>query len=108
MYKRQPAPELAAQTLVAVAAGPGAVLTVTSATEQVVTLDGGAAGGGDDQLRLAAGGSVSVPVTANATYRVRADAPVRAAVSYSGTGSLAGYPVPSGDAAESAIRVYPR
>ena len=103
-----PAPELAAQTLVAVAAGPGAVLTVTSATEQVVTLDGGAAGGGDDQLRLAAGGSVSVPVTANATYRVRADAPVRAAVSYSGTGSLAGYPVPSGDAAESAIRVYPR
>ena len=103
-----PAPELAAQTLVAVAAGPGAVLTVTSATEQVVTLDGGAAGGGDDQLRLAAGGSVSVPVTANATYRVRADAPVRAAVSYSGTASLAGYPVPSGDAAESAIRVYPR
>lgn len=102
-----PAPELAAQTLVAVAAGPGPVLTVTSATEQVVTLDGGAAGG-DDQLRLAAGGSVSVPVTANATYRVRADAPVRAAVSYSGTGSLAGYPVPSGDAAESAIRVYPR
>ena len=103
-----PAPELPARTLVAVAAGPGAVLTVTSATEQVVTLDGGAAGGGDDQLRLAAGGSVSVPVTANATYRVRADAPVRAAVSYSGTGSLAGYPVPSGDAAESAIRVYPR
>ena len=103
-----PAPELAAQTLVAVAAGPGALLTVTSATEQVVTLDGGAASGGDDQLRLAAGGSVSVPVTANATYRVRADAPVRAAVSYSGTGSLAGYPVPSGDAAESAIRVYPR
>ena len=51
---------------------------------------------------------MSVPVTANATYRVRADAPVRAAVSYSGTGSLAGYPVPSGDAAESAIRVYPR
>lgn len=103
-----PAPELAAQTLVAVAAGLGAVLTVTSATEQVVTLDGGAAGGGDDQLRLAAGGSVSVPVTANATYRVLTDAPVRAAVSYSGTGSLAGYPVPSGDAAESAIRVYPR
>ena len=103
-----PAPELAAQTLVAVAAGPGAVLTVTSATEQVVTLDGGAAGGGDDQLRLAAGGSGSGPVTATATSRVRADAPVRAAVSYSGTGSLAGYPVPSGDAAESAIRVYPR
>lgn len=71
-----PAPELPAQTLVAVAAGPGAVLTVTSATEQVVTLDGGAAaGGGDDQLRLPPAGSVSVPVTANATYRVRADAP---------------------------------
>lgn len=102
-----PAPALAASTLVAVAAGPTPVVTVTSETDQVVTLE--AEGGGDtQQLRIAAGGSVSVAARAGATYRVTADLPIRAAVSYMGTGALAGYPVQSGDAAEAAITVYPR
>jgi len=90
-----------------VAAGPTPVVTVTSETDQVVTLE--PEGGGDaQQLRIAAGGSVSVAARAGATYRVSADLPIRAAVSYTGTGALAGYPVQSGDAAEAAITVYPR
>lgn len=51
---------------------------------------------------------MSVAARAGATYRVTADLPIRAAVSYTGTGALAGYPVQSGDAAEAAITVYPR
>ena len=102
-----PAPDLPAPTLVAVASGPAPVLTVTSDVDQTVTLE--RTGGGDaQQLRVTANGSATVPVAAGETYRISAVSPVRAAVSYSGAGSLAGYPVPSGDAAESAIVVYPR
>ena len=95
--------------LVAVADGPAPQLTLasTSDTAQTVGLTG--IDGERTDVTVPAGGSVTVPVTAGAVYRIEpGDDGIRAAVTYATAGAVAGYPVPAGAAAASAITVYPR
>ncbi len=99
---------LAAPTLVAVPAGASPRLTLVSAgdTDQTVRLIGD---DGAKEISLAAGAMVVVPVSAGHVFRIEPGAAgVRAAVTFAATGAVAGYPVPAGDAAASAIVVYPR
>ncbi|WP_315551458.1 DUF5719 family protein [Microbacterium aurum] len=103
------ADEVTAPALVAVADGPAPQLTLasTSDTAQTVGLTG--IDGARTDVTVPAGGSVTVPVTAGAVYRIEpGDDGIRAAVTYATGGAVAGYPVPAGDAAASAITVYPR
>lgn len=97
-------------TLVAVADGPVPVLTLTSPGDADQTVRVSAADGTDArEIVVRAGASVDVDVAAGRAYRIEPGVDgVRAAVSYAADGALAGYPVPSGDAAAAAILVYPR
>lgn len=101
---------LASATLVAVAAGPSPQLTLAAVGDaaQVVTIET-LAGSDAREVTLQPGASTVVSVTADTAYRITPDGDgVRAAVTYAGAGALAGYPVQAGDAAASAITVYPR
>ncbi|WP_312678129.1 DUF5719 family protein [Microbacterium sp.] len=103
------ADEVTAPALVAVADGPTPQLTLASMSDatQTVGLTGG--DGVRTDVTVPTGGSVTVPVTAGAVYRIEpGDDGIRAAVTYATAGAVAGYPVPAGDAAASAITVYPR
>ena len=101
-----PAPAISAPSTIAVAAGVGANLVIAGAeSDTTVTLtpaDGGAA----VTTAVAAGASVAVPVGAG-VYRLETGAPVRAAVTYAGTGALASYPLWPADAAASALTILP-
>lgn len=102
---------LTGPALVAVARGASPVLTLasTGAEDQTVTLTSDAGAGAPREITLPAGGVVAVPVASGAVYRIiPGDAGVAASVAYASTGALAGYPVPPGDTASAAIRVYPR
>lgn len=99
-------------TLVAVADGPAPALAITAvgSAPQTVTVES-LAGSDSREVTVQPGVTTVVDVTAGATYRLTPSAGgagVRAGVSYAGGGALAGYPVQAGDAAASAIRVYPR
>ncbi|WP_431802326.1 DUF5719 family protein [Microbacterium sp. bgisy203] len=104
-----PAPRLTAETLAAVADGPGATLTLAASGDADQTVTVLAPGGTSRDVTVPAGRSASVAVDAGSVLRLVPNGDgVFAAISYAGTGALAGYPVPAGDAAASAIEVYPR
>ncbi|MDU0344404.1 DUF5719 family protein [Microbacterium sp. KSW2-29] len=100
------APVFSSSGTIAVASGVGAAVVIagdtSDATVSLTPVDGG------DPLTTAvgAGASVALPVGAG-VYRLDTDAPVRAAVSYSGDGALASYPLWPADAAASAVTVLP-
>ena len=103
------ADEVTAPALVAVADGPTPQLTLASTSDATQTVGLTSADGERTDVTVPAGGSVTVPVTAGAVYRIEpGDDGIRAAVTYATGGAVAGYPVPAGDAAASAITVYPR
>ncbi|GAA1647761.1 DUF5719 family protein [Microbacterium flavum] len=104
-----PAEILRAPTLVAVAEGPSAQLSlVGGAAPQTVTVES-LSGGAAREVTLAAGAVARLPVEGGGAYRiVPGEAGVSASVVFAGAGALAGYPVPAGDAAAAAIEVYPR
>lgn len=103
---------LSASTLVAVADGPSPRLTLasTAGDPQTITVEG-VGGGAAREVSLAPGATATIAVDGDTVYRVVTDGKargVRAAVTFSGDGAIAGYAVPAGDAAASAITVYPR
>ena len=82
-----------------------AVVLTAEAQDVTVTLaptDGGA----PIVATVAAGTSVAVPAAAGA-YRLETSAAVHAAVTYSGAGALASYPLWPADAAASALTILP-
>lgn len=102
------APEISAPTVVAVADGAGSSASLVLAAgdaEAAVTLTP-LEGGNAAATTVVANGAVAVPVAAG-VYRLEATAPVRAAMSYVGTGALASYPLWPADAAASALTVLP-
>jgi hypothetical protein len=103
------APELSAPSLFAIPPGPEAVLTLANPTAEPVTVTVDAVdGSAPTQVTVAAGASELVRLTARTVYVVdAAGGGIRAAVSQSGDGALAGYPVWTSDAAAQEITVYP-
>ncbi|MBN9178501.1 MAG: large extracellular alpha-helical protein [Microbacterium sp.] len=103
-----PADVLRAPTLVAVADGPSPQLSlVGDGGAQTVTVEG-LDGRGAQEIAVAEGQTVRVPVEGGTVYRITPTGSVRASVVYAGAGAVAGYPIASGDAAAAAIEVYPR
>ncbi|WP_261166062.1 DUF5719 family protein [Microbacterium sp. Marseille-Q6965] len=101
-----PSPELTAATLVAVPAGPGARLHVSSdeGATVVVTDRSGAA----RELAVPAGSSGSLPLDDGEVYTVDpGGSPVHAAVGYAGGAALAFIPVWPDPASPAPVTVYP-
>lgn len=101
-----PAPAFSSPGVIAVAPGVGAQVVIAGApSDATVTLT--PVDGGDAlSIPVAAGASAAAPVAAG-VYRLEADVPVRAAVSYAAAGALASYPLWPADAAASAVTVLP-
>ncbi|MDQ1122947.1 DUF5719 family protein [Microbacterium trichothecenolyticum] len=101
-----PTPRITTAGFVAVAPGVGAAVVVTAeAQDATVTLtptDGAA----PIQASVPAGTSTAVAAAAG-VYRLETSAAVRAAVTYSGAGALASYPLWPADAAAAALSVLP-
>lgn len=103
-----PAAEITEEVLFAVPRGPAARLHVANpgdaeATVTIETVDGKAV----EEVVVPAGDSAEVGVPVGAVYRLSTSAPVHAAVTMSGRGALATWPVAPGAGAESTITVYP-
>ncbi|MFB8386210.1 DUF5719 family protein [Microbacterium sp. NPDC055910] len=104
-----PSPEITVPSLFAVPVGPDATLTVANPGEAPVTVavtdrTGSLAG----ELMLEPGESATLGVQSRTIYTLDSGgAPVLAAVTMSGPGALAGFPIWPADAAAPAIRVYP-
>lgn len=104
-----PAPVITGETAFAVADGPSPQLHLQNASDQPTTVQVSPVGGGKAQsIVLKAGGAATVAVGASTVYTLTSPTAVRAAVVYSGTGRLAGYPVWAADAAAAPITVYQR
>ncbi|MDZ5143428.1 DUF5719 family protein [Microbacterium testaceum] len=101
-----PAPEISAASTIAVAAGVGANLVIAGAVSDTTVTLTPSDGGAPVTTAVAAGASVAVPVAAG-VYRLESGSPVRAVVSYAGTGALASYPLWPADAAASALTILP-
>ncbi|WP_298944751.1 DUF5719 family protein [uncultured Microbacterium sp.] len=102
---------LTTPALVAAPAGPSPRVTLTSSSDadQQVQLIADAGEGTTQEVTVPAGRTVTVSIEENAVYRiVPGGAGLRAAVSYAGTGQLAGYPVPASDVEAASIEVFPR
>lgn len=101
-----PAPAFSSTGVIAVAPGVGAQVVIAGApSDATVTLT--PVDGGDTlSIPVAAGAGAAAPVAAG-VYRLEADVPVRAAVSYAAAGALASYPLWPADAAASAVTVLP-
>lgn len=100
------APEIAEETLISVAPGPGAMLHLvnTGSDSAVVTID--AEEGAGNTLTIPAGAAVAVPVTDGLSYTVAGYSKLRAAVSYQGPGALAGFVIQSQSRQATSVRVY--
>ncbi|WCM56370.1 DUF5719 family protein [Microbacterium sp. EF45047] len=105
------APEIAAETMVAVPDGESAALTLRNrgAEDAVVTLrDTGR--GSDAEVTVPAGGSTSVPLRTDAGYLLVPSAPVHAAVTMTGgadSPDIAGWPVWAPALSQQPIAVRP-
>ena len=98
-------------TLVAVADGPRPQLALVNPGPQEVAavLAGGAGAGEPREVRVPAGGSVSVDLTAGELYRLDpAGGALRASVTYTASDAIAGYAVVPADAAAAPVEVRPR
>jgi hypothetical protein len=104
-----PAPEIAVPSLVAIPAGPAAAIIVANPSDsdaQIVleAVDGSSS----SQITVAAGRDARLSVRPGTVYSLDAGGvPVRAGVTMSGDGALAGYPLWSADQAAKPITVYP-
>lgn len=103
-----PASEITADVLFAVPEGPSATLQLVNdgdadARVTVETVDG------DDarDIVVPAGGSIESDLAADTTYRLGTTEPIRGAVSMSGEGALATWPLQPSAGAEESITVYP-
>jgi len=101
-----PAPEIAMPSVVAVAPGVGAAVVLAGAASDTTVTLTPTDGGDPITTTVTAGASVAVPIAAG-VYRLESPTPVRAAVSYSGAGALASYPLWAGDAAAAALTILP-
>ena len=103
-----PAPEIDAEVLVAIPAGPSPRLLVSGNADAESTVDIESADGGELQtIVVPAGGSIAVPVEARTVYAVRPTGPVHIAVTMTAVGALAAWPVWPAAGAEQSITVYP-
>lgn len=99
---------LSVPSLVAIAIGPSPVLTISNEGEEpaAVLLTGVS---GDTEIVVPAGGAIRTAVQDASIYQVSSDGGrVRANVTYSGPGALAGYDVIPADAAAEPVVVYPQ
>ncbi|WES66170.1 DUF5719 family protein [Microbacter sp. GSS18] len=102
-------PLVDAASLVAVPVGPAATLVVANPGDEAVEVTVNAVTrSGETTLSVPAGGTASMSLRSRTVYEVDpGSAAVRAGISMSGDGALAGYPVWPADAAAPAIIVYP-
>lgn len=103
------APEVGAPSLFATPPGPAPVLALANPTDTAVTVSVDAVDGAfAQQVTIAPGESASVPLTARSVYRLSTEGGgIRAGLTQSGDGALAGFPVWPSDAAAGEITVYP-
>jgi hypothetical protein len=103
-----PSPDVTEPSLFAVPSGPPATLTVVNPADEATTVTLTGANGGDtEEITVPAHGTASVGLSSRTVYRLEPVAPIRAALSLTGDGALAGVPVWSADAAAPEIIVYP-
>ncbi|MGZ0711426.1 DUF5719 family protein (plasmid) [Coraliomargarita sp. W4R53] len=103
------APLIQTPSLFASPAGPAPVLTIVNDAEDDATVTVSSTDGTYRlELAIAAGGSTSARLSARTVYELDpAGSAVRAGLSMSGDGALAGFPVWGADAAALPITVYP-
>lgn len=103
------APQVGAPSLFAAPPGPEPVLALANPTDQAVTVSVEAVDGSfTQQVTVAPGGSESVRLRSRTVYLLDAGGDgIRATVSQTGDGALAGFPVWPSDAAAQQITVYP-
>ncbi|WP_243076958.1 DUF5719 family protein [Microbacterium sp. SS28] len=104
-----PAPDISVPSLFATPAGPSPALTVMNPTDAAVEVAVDAVDGtSSTTVTVPAGRSERFSLRPETVYELDADgAPVRAGVSLTGEGALAGFPVWSADTAAEPIVVYP-
>ncbi|MET0782427.1 MAG: DUF5719 family protein, partial [Microbacterium sp.] len=104
-----PAPAVTAPSLFAAPPGPVPVLTLANPTETAITVTVDSVDGSSTtEVTVAPGASEAVRLTARTVYLLDAGGGgIRAGVSQTGDGALAGFPVWSSDAAAQQITVYP-
>jgi len=103
------APPVSAPSLFAAPPGPAPVLALANSTDEAITVTVDAVDGSSTaEVTVAAGGSESLRLTSRTVYLMDAAGDgIRAAVSQSGDGALAGFPVWPSDAAAQQVTVYP-
>lgn len=103
------APEVSAPSLFAIPPGPEPALTLANpAPEAVVVVVEAVDGSFTTEVEVAPGSSEVIRLTARTVYSLDAGGRgIRAGISQSGDGALAGFPVWSSDAAAQEITVYP-
>jgi hypothetical protein len=103
-----PAPEVSVPSLFATPGGPTPSLTLVNPADEPVTVEVAQTDGGSAlNLTVPASGSVAVRLATRTVYLFDPQAPVRAGLSFSGDGALAGVPVWPADVATPEIVVYP-
>jgi hypothetical protein len=103
-----PSPEVSQPSLFAVPSGPATTLTLVNPSDDATTVTITATAGGDaTEISVPAGGTANARLSARTVYSIEPSTPVRAALSLTGDGALAGMPVWPADAAAPEIVVYP-
>jgi len=103
-----PSPEVAASTLFVTPGGPVPTLTVVNPGAEPADVSVAEQGGGFQvDLTVPAGGSTTVRLSPRKVYVIDPHDPVRAGLSLTGDGALAGIPVWPADVAAHEIVVYP-
>ncbi|GAA5148664.1 hypothetical protein GCM10025768_10680 [Microbacterium pseudoresistens] len=87
------APELRGTTTFAVADGPQPQVQLTNAGDAAIEAVLTPLGAGEQRIEVPAHGSAMIDVAAGTVYTLESEGALRAAVSYLGTGQIAGYPV---------------
>ena len=103
------APPVTSPSLFAAPAGPEPILALSNPTDQPITVTVSAVDGtSTEEVTVAPGAGEAVRLTSRTVYLLDAGGDgIRATVSQSGDGALAGFPVWSSDAAAQRITVYP-
>jgi hypothetical protein len=101
------APPVDSPTVVAVPAGPSPVLTVVNDGADPSTVSLTSPAGQTREVAVEGGAATQIALTESGAYTLDPSRAVRAAVSFSAAGALAGYPVWAADAAAPPITVYP-
>ncbi len=103
-----PAPEIEGDVLFAVPSGPAPRVQLANTSDQDVTVTLETSDGGlPEEMVIAAGESLGVEVDPGATYRMRTDGSIRAALTLTAPGAIAVSPVQASAGVEKAITVYP-